>query len=71
MPNRVIGKLYRTKKSIEDVLEELGLSDIDISDVYTKIEECSHCGFWKYKRELKPDLDGFPICDVCREFYGD
>lgn len=71
MPKRVVNRLYRTKKTIEEVLIELNLSDIDISDIYKELDNCSHCGFWKYKRDLRPDLDGFPICEVCRKYYGD
>lgn len=30
---------------------------------------CSDCG--KYSKHLVPDLDGNPICPVCREYHGE
>lgn len=66
--NLVEKTLYRTRTNIRQVCKELG---IDFEEgLVTYLEECAHCSIWLKPRELKPDLDGNPVCTVCLEFEG-
>lgn len=60
--------LYRKKINIIEACKEFGipLEDAPISEV----ETCSSCSIWFKSVELVSDLDGNPICKVCKRFYG-
>lgn len=67
----IIDALLNTTKTVDDVQEELELNmEVSIDDILKVLDTCSNCSQWKYKRDLNPDLDGFPTCRVCLEFYG-
>ena len=60
--------LYRTKISIPDACEELGIeyNKDDLED----LSSCTHCGIWYWEYELIPDLDENNICKFCSQYYG-
>lgn len=60
--------LYKTRKTILEVLSEIGDNNICSGD--TNLEQCSSCDIWLYPKQLKKDLDGSPICKECETFYG-
>ncbi len=71
MLKEVIKALLNTTKTVVDVQEELDANtEVSINDVLNVIDTCSNCSQWKYKKDLHPDLDGFPTCKVCLEYYG-
>lgn len=64
----MLSRLIGTRKNLVEFAKEESISveEIDISE----IEECSDCSIWLYKEKLVTDLDGNPICSLCKEFYG-
>lgn len=66
--NEIESALYRKKRTLLEVCQEFGIhiEDADISS----LETCSNCSIWFKPIELIPDLDGNPICKICRRFYG-
>ena len=66
--NELEKALYRKKRTLREVCLEMNipLEDSDIPNV----ETCSSCSIWYRSVELVLDLDGNPICTVCRRFYG-
>ena len=67
MIHKVIKKLLNTTKSLETVIDD---NTTNIEEILDHVDTCSSCSQWKYKKDLEPDLDGFPTCKVCLEFYG-
>lgn len=66
--NEYENHLYRKKKTLLEVCNELG---IDVSDFpLENLETCSSCSIWYKSTELILDLDSNPICKVCKRFYG-
>ena len=66
--NSLEKELYRTRKTLFQVCQELGL---DLDEALTPdIQECSNCSQWLLHRELKPDLDKYPVCKNCMIWYG-
>lgn len=66
--NELEGYLYRKKMTLLEACEyfEIPVEEADIEN----IETCSSCSIWYKPTELVLDLDGNPICKVCRRFYG-
>lgn len=57
--------LVGTRQTAKELADTLG---IDVPEVINAMQ-CTHCGIWA--RKLLPDLDGHPICSLCRALYGD
>ena len=67
--NEVEKYLVRSRKTIVQICEELG---IEIEDVKIEnIDQCSSCSIWLKFNELKKDLDDNPIYKHCWMAYGD
>lgn len=66
--NELEKHLYRKKMTLLEACEDFGIpvEDAQIDGV----ETCSSCSIWFKPGELVSDLDGNPICKVCRRFYG-
>lgn len=60
--------IYRRKTTLLEACKEYGI-DLDSAPLDT-LETCSSCSIWFKSVELVVDLDGNPICKVCRRFYG-
>ena len=56
--------LFKTRKSITDVYEELGYVDV------VSLLQCSSCNIWLKSSQLIKDLDGLEICQHCKDAYG-
>jgi len=66
--NELESALYRKKRTLYEVCQEFGI-DVDDAEIPT-LETCSNCSIWFKSVELILDLDGNPICKICRRFYG-
>ena len=66
--NELEQTLHRTRKTLWQVCDELGLSEEQCKVV--SLDNCSSCGIWLKHSRLRPDLDGNPICTECFTFYG-
>ncbi len=64
--NEVEQALYNTRKTVLEVLTELGYN-ID-SEVEIGLKCCNDCGIWL--KHMITDLDGNDICKFCYETYG-
>jgi hypothetical protein len=64
--NEVEKALYKTRKSVLEVIEELDYNDY--SEAVITLKCCSSCGIWLPKMKL--DLDGLDICNYCLDAYG-
>lgn len=62
--NDVEAALYKTRKNINSVLEEIGCEQ-SIS-----LLQCSSCNIWLKPHQLIKDLDGLEICTDCKNYYG-
>lgn len=60
--------LYKTRKSVLEAEAELSDNNVYSADI--SLEQCNSCGIWLKTTQLKPDLDGLPICKDCENFYG-
>ena len=58
--------LYKTHKSVLEAQTELGDNNVSL----ITLSQCNSCGIWLKDSQLKPDLDGLPICKTCEDFYG-
>jgi hypothetical protein len=67
--NELEKTLHRTRKTLWQVCDDLGLRD-EADCVVTNLDNCSSCGIWLKHSSLTPDLDGNPICKECLTFYG-
>ncbi len=61
--------LYRRKISLREACMLAGIEFNDEVDT-GKYTECHSCSVWHLESELKPDLDGVPICGLCESWYG-
>lgn len=60
--------LYRTRQSIDQASEYLG---IPVDDIETpNIQECTSCFYWDKPSKMVEDLDGNLICHYCAKHYG-
>lgn len=66
--NSIEQALYRKKITLLEVCESFGIPIEDAEIPH--LETCSNCSIWFKSVELIPDLDGNPICKVCKRFYG-
>lgn len=66
--NELEHHLYRKKMTLLEACEYFGIS-IDYAEI-PNLETCSNCSIWFKSSELIADLDGNPICKVCKRFYG-
>jgi len=62
--------LYRTNLPIREAAKLLG-TNVEFVATNTTLTCCSSCNTWLKPKELKPDLDGSPICHICSSWYGD
>lgn len=60
--------LYKTRKSVLEASAELGHNNVSLDDI--TLEQCNSCGIWLKSIQLRPDLDGLPICKDCETHYG-
>ncbi len=58
--------LYKTRKSVLEAEAEM----IDNNVCSITLDQCNSCGIWLRPDQLKPDLDGLPICKDCETHYG-
>lgn len=60
--------LVKTRKSLKDVCDELGIDMPDIDELV--VSQCTQCSVWHYNYKLIEDLDGNMICKYCEETIG-
>lgn len=66
--NELETTLHRTRKTLWQVCDELGLAEEACKVV--NLDNCSSCGIWLKISSLRPDIDKNPICNECYTFYG-
>lgn len=58
--------LYHTRKTVLEASAEMIENNVSL----VTLEQCNSCSVWLKPEQLKPDLDGFPICKPCETHYG-
>lgn len=60
--------LQKTRKTLPQVCEELGIDWETIDESRLLVTQCTHCDVWSNR--VLPDLDDNPICYLCRDLAG-
>lgn len=70
MYRRLAKQLNKTRKTLTQACNELGIDIDDVEDEYLQaaIDQCSHCNIWS--TTLDDDEDGNLVCDLCFRLVG-